>query len=123
MRLRSSSEGVLVEDSSRWVNLMAALRLTGFDDAQMSAAAGNVLAFLRGGDEVLSRAREVLDLVSANPKVAADPSAAGLPFVPRSMRAFMLWEAHVGQSSRILGKRFFPASAWAGWHRSSTWAS
>jgi 2-keto-4-pentenoate hydratase/2-oxohepta-3-ene-1,7-dioic acid hydratase in catechol pathway len=29
------------------------------------------------------------------------------------MRAFMLWEAHVIQSSRMLVKHFFPAPAWA----------
>ena len=41
----------------------------------------------------------------------ADPAGAGLPFVPRSMRAFMLWESHVIQSSRMLVKHFFPAPA------------
>lgn len=41
----------------------------------------------------------------------ADPSEAVLPFRPRSIRAFMLWESHVIASSRMLVKRFFPAPA------------
>ena len=45
----------------------------------------------------------------------ADPSSAVLPFRPRSMRAFMLWEQHVIDSSRMLVKNFFPAP----WRRSS----
>ena len=34
-----------------------------------------------------------------------------LPFRPRSIRAFMLWEQHVIDSSRMLVKDFFPAPA------------
>ena len=41
----------------------------------------------------------------------ADPAEAVLPFRPRSMRAFMLWESHVINSSRALLKKFFPAPA------------
>ncbi len=41
----------------------------------------------------------------------ADPSEAALPFQPRSIRAFMLWEDHVVNSSRVLVRRFFPAPA------------
>ena len=41
----------------------------------------------------------------------ADPSTALLPFRPRSIRAFMLWEQHVIDSSRMLVKNFFPAPA------------
>lgn len=39
----------------------------------------------------------------------ADPADAVLPFRPRSIRAFMLWEDHVVNSSRVLVQRFFPA--------------
>jgi len=42
----------------------------------------------------------------------ADPAAAGLPFRPRSIRAFMLWESHVVASSRMLVKNFFPPPVW-----------
>jgi 2-keto-4-pentenoate hydratase/2-oxohepta-3-ene-1,7-dioic acid hydratase in catechol pathway len=41
----------------------------------------------------------------------ADPADAVLPFRPRSIRAFMLWEDHVVNSSRVLVRRFFPAPA------------
>ncbi len=41
----------------------------------------------------------------------ADPAQAVLPFRPRSIRAFMLWEDHVVNSSRVLVQRFFPAPA------------
>ena len=41
----------------------------------------------------------------------ADPATAILPFRPRSIRAFMLWEDHVINSSRVLVRRFFPAPA------------
>jgi len=41
-----------------------------------------------------------------------DPSSATLPFRPRSMRAFMLYESHVIASSRMLVKNFFPAPVW-----------
>jgi 2-keto-4-pentenoate hydratase/2-oxohepta-3-ene-1,7-dioic acid hydratase in catechol pathway len=41
--------------------------------------------------------------------IEADPATAGLPFRPRSMRAFMLYEQHVIDSSRVLAKKFFPA--------------
>src|SRR3954451_11570580 len=37
---------------------------------------------------------------------------AALPFRPRSLRAFMLYEQHVIDSSRMLVKRFFPRPAW-----------
>ena len=112
MRLRTSSDGVLIADRSRWVSLTAALAVAGSEDPLVSAAAEDLLTFLRAGDEVRSRIQEVLDRVADDPAVGADPSTAGLPFVPRSMRAFMLWEAHVVQSSRMLVKRFFPAPAW-----------
>jgi 2-keto-4-pentenoate hydratase/2-oxohepta-3-ene-1,7-dioic acid hydratase in catechol pathway len=50
--------------------------------------------------------------VRDDPSVARDPETAGLPFAPRSVRAFMLYEDHVIQSSRMLVKHFFPAPAW-----------
>lgn len=39
---------------------------------------------------------------------AADPATATLPFRPRSLRAFMLYEDHVIASSRVLATKFFP---------------
>jgi 2-keto-4-pentenoate hydratase/2-oxohepta-3-ene-1,7-dioic acid hydratase in catechol pathway len=49
--------------------------------------------------------------MAAEGAVEADPATAGLPFRPRSIHAFMLWERHVIDSSRMLVKNFFPAPA------------
>ncbi len=71
----------------------------------------------RGPDEVdlltLLADRELQDLVKSGLADAeiADPASAVLPFQPRSIRAFMLWEEHVVNSSRNLVQRFFPAPA------------
>jgi 2-keto-4-pentenoate hydratase/2-oxohepta-3-ene-1,7-dioic acid hydratase in catechol pathway len=35
----------------------------------------------------------------------------GLPFQPRSLRAFSLWESHMIDAARVLARRFFPAPA------------
>jgi 2-keto-4-pentenoate hydratase/2-oxohepta-3-ene-1,7-dioic acid hydratase in catechol pathway len=77
------------------------------------AAARDVVAFLKAGPDAHAAAEAALTTTADDPSVAADPAEARLPFVPRSMRAFMLWEAHVIQSSRMLVKHFFPAPAWA----------
>lgn len=65
-----------------------------------------MLSFLAGGEEAVAGARVALP--DAEP---ADPAEAVLPFRPRSLRAFMLWESHVIASSRMLVKNFFPAPA------------
>lgn len=94
MKLRMTSGGVIAEDEEhdRWV------RVPGEDD---------LLAFLATGEEGRERAREA---IAAGADVV-DPATATLPFRPRSIRAFMLWEAHVIQSSRVLVQRFFPPPA------------
>ena len=112
MRLRTTTDGLLIEDRERWVSLRAALQTTGADDAGLAAASTDVLAFLRADDQVRDAAAKLLEAVRDDAGVAADPRDAGLPFQPRSMRAFMLWESHVIQSSRMLVKNFFPAPAW-----------
>jgi 2-keto-4-pentenoate hydratase/2-oxohepta-3-ene-1,7-dioic acid hydratase in catechol pathway len=96
MKLRTTSDGLLAHDADRdrWV------RLPGESD---------LLAFLVEGDAARERAAAALGAADA---VAADPARAGLPFRPRSIRAFMLWEDHVIQSSRMLVKHFFPRPAW-----------
>jgi 2-keto-4-pentenoate hydratase/2-oxohepta-3-ene-1,7-dioic acid hydratase in catechol pathway len=71
--------------------------------------ATDMIAFLRGGEETRAAAEAIL---AAGPGEApADPASASIPFQPRSMRAFMLWESHVIDSGRMLVKRFFPAPA------------
>ena len=94
MKLRTTPTGLIVEDApnGRWV------AIPGEDD---------LLAFLAGGDE--ARARAAAAIKAAVDVV--DPATAVLPFRPRSLRAFMLWEAHVIQSSRVLVQRFFPPPA------------
>ena len=113
MRLRATPQGLIVEDraSGRWVSLPAALESTGTDDRELTAAAGDAIAFLRGGAATREAVAELLAEVRDDPGVAADPSEAGLPFQPRSMRAFMVWESHLVASSRMLVKRFFPPAA------------
>jgi 2-keto-4-pentenoate hydratase/2-oxohepta-3-ene-1,7-dioic acid hydratase in catechol pathway len=93
VRLRTTPGGLIAEDPARgrWA------RLAGEDD---------MLRFLAGGRAAVARAEAALEGAQT-----ADPAEAGLPFRPRSIRAFMLWERHVIDSSRILVKDFFPAPA------------
>lgn len=112
MRLRTTDEGVLIEDRDRWVSLRGALESTGADDPELAAASTDVVAFLSAGEGTHEAATQLLETVRDDDRVAADASRAGLPFRPRSMRAFMLWESHVIQSSRMLVKNFFPAPMW-----------
>jgi 2-keto-4-pentenoate hydratase/2-oxohepta-3-ene-1,7-dioic acid hydratase in catechol pathway len=67
---------------------------------------GDLLSFLSGGQEAIARAQAALADAET-----ADAADAVLPFRPRSIRAFMLWEQHVIASSRMLVKDFFPAPA------------
>jgi len=96
MKLRTTPDGLIAQDprSNAWV------RLPGEED---------LVAFLAEGEPARERASAALAAAGA---AEADPSAAGLPFRPRSMRAFMLWESHAIGSSRMLVKNFFPAPAW-----------
>jgi 2-keto-4-pentenoate hydratase/2-oxohepta-3-ene-1,7-dioic acid hydratase in catechol pathway len=112
MRLRKGPDGVLVEDDGRWISLTRALKVAGRDEPELVAAAGDVVTFLAATEDVRDVAESAVLAVRGDGAVAADPHEAGLPFVPRTMRAFMLWEAHVIQSSRMLVKNFFPAPAW-----------
>jgi 2-keto-4-pentenoate hydratase/2-oxohepta-3-ene-1,7-dioic acid hydratase in catechol pathway len=96
MKLRSTPDGLIAHDpaADRWI------RLPGEAD---------VVTFLAEGDPARERASAALAAADA---VEADPATAGVPFRPRSMRAFMLWKDHVVQSSRMMVKHFFPAPAW-----------
>jgi len=96
MKLRTTPEGLVAHDAERdrW------MRLPGETD---------LVAFLAEGAPARERAAAAM---RSEHVVAADPSTAVLPFRPRSMRAFMLWESHVIGSARMLVKHFFPAPAW-----------
>lgn len=95
MKLRSTPDGLIAYDpaNERWV------ALPGEPD---------LLALLSEGES----GRERVAAVIASADGEADPGSAGLPFTPRSIRAFMLWEPHVINSSRMLVKNFFPPPAW-----------
>lgn len=97
MKLRTTPPGLIAHDTERerWV------LLPGEHD---------LVAFLAEGAPALERARSAM---AAPEATGADPSSAGLPFSPRSMRAFMLWEDHVIDSSRMLVKHFFPKPVWS----------
>jgi len=96
VKLRTTPDGLIAHDPQRdrWIAL---------------PGESDLLAFLAEGQPARERAAAALDAPDA---VVADPAAAGLPFRPRSMRAFMLWESHVIASSRMLVKHFFPPPVW-----------
>jgi 2-keto-4-pentenoate hydratase/2-oxohepta-3-ene-1,7-dioic acid hydratase in catechol pathway len=97
MKLRRTSGGLIAQaGDGRWVRL----------------AATDMVEFLAGGEQGRRAAQATIEAATANHDVpSADPATAILPFQPRSMRAFMLWESHLVASSRMLVKRFFPAPA------------
>jgi 2-keto-4-pentenoate hydratase/2-oxohepta-3-ene-1,7-dioic acid hydratase in catechol pathway len=103
VKLRRTPAGLIAQhDSGAWVPLRG--------DGLSAAESTDMIAFLRGGEPTRVAAEEIL--AAADPSAGAvDPGEASIPFQPRSMRAFMLWEAHVIASSRMLVKRFFPAPA------------
>lgn len=94
MKLRTTPQGLIAHDAARdrWVLIE-----------------GELLGFLAEGEAGRERATAAF---AAGDAVVVDPATAGLPFRPRSLRAFMLWESHVVASSRMLVKHFFPAPAW-----------
>lgn len=94
-KLRTTPQGLIAEDAAndRWILL----------DGER-----DLLAFLAEGAPARARAE---GLIAAGATVV-DPATAVLPFRPRSIRAFMLWESHVIASSRMLVKNFFPPPVW-----------
>lgn len=91
MKLRSTPRGLIAQDpdSGEWIPI---------------PGESDLVSFLAGGEESLERARGAIATAAGK----ADPEEATLPFRPRSIRAYMLWEDHVVNSSRNLVKRFFP---------------
>jgi 2-keto-4-pentenoate hydratase/2-oxohepta-3-ene-1,7-dioic acid hydratase in catechol pathway len=105
MKLRTTKAGLIALDEARdrWI------RIPGHND---------LLAFLAAGDEGRAAAQAAM----TDTAESVDPATAVLPFQPRSIRAFMLWEEHVVNSSRNLVQRFFPApmaKAVAGYERAT----
>ena len=77
MRLRTAPDGLLIADRDRWVSLPAALKAAGSADAQLAAAATDVLSFLRAGDDTRAAAAAVLVEVRDDASVAGDPAPPG----------------------------------------------
>lgn len=101
MKLRRVEQGLIAErPAGGWV------RLEGEGLSELESR--DMVAFLAGGGRTRAAAEAILGSEVAEP---ADPGSAGIPFQPRSMRAFMLWESHLIASSRMLVKRFFPPPA------------
>lgn len=99
MKLRHTGQGLIAQnESGEWVRLQG---------EGLSAAEGtDIVAFLVGGE----RTRAAAEMIVATGDAIELPPPS-IPFQPRSMRAFMLWEDHVIASSRMLVKRFFPPPA------------
>ena len=106
MKLRRTADGLIAQHpSGTWV------RLEG--EGLSAEQSRDMIAFLAGGEETRAAAEAIVAGHSDEQAaaIAVDPGDAGIPFQPRSMRAFMLWESHVIDSSRMLVKRFFPPPA------------
>ncbi len=108
MKLRKGPDGLMAESANGgWVSLPALLESDpgcGLTEER----AGDMIAFLTGGSQLREKVARSIEATDAD-RIAADPASAGLPFKPRSMRAFMLFESHVIASSRVLVEKFFPA--------------
>jgi 2-keto-4-pentenoate hydratase/2-oxohepta-3-ene-1,7-dioic acid hydratase in catechol pathway len=109
MKLRRTEEGLIAEaGEGRWISLPEARRLAGSEAGLSEEQATDLIAFLAGGEQARAAARAAIDAAVDSSAAAADPGDAILPFHPRSMRAFMLWESHYVASARALVKHFFP---------------
>src|ERR1700694_2006799 len=106
MLLRATVDGLIAKDEleQRWVGLGPAASRHGDGEAMPE----DLLAFLAGGEPVERRARGLLDASRGDELVTADPATSLLPFQPRSIRAFMVWDTHYTASARMMVKRFFP---------------
>lgn len=113
MKLRRTAEGLIARgEEGQWISLPAARRLAGEGSELSEVEVTDLLAFLAGGEATRVAARAAVDAAAGSPgTAAADPGDAVLPFQPRSMRAFTLWESHYVASARMLVKKFFPPPA------------
>jgi 2-keto-4-pentenoate hydratase/2-oxohepta-3-ene-1,7-dioic acid hydratase in catechol pathway len=106
VKLRRTAEGLIARSGDgRWFAL---------------PGEADLVDFLARGEDARSAAQAAVERAAESGAAAVDPGEAILPFQPRSMRAFMLWESHYVASARMLVKRFFPppaAKAVAGFER------
>ncbi|MCW2987671.1 MAG: Fumarylacetoacetase [Solirubrobacterales bacterium] len=110
MKLRRTAEGLIAQaEDGQWISLPVARQLAANGSGLSELQATDLVAFLAGGEEARAAAAAAIAAAASKPgTAAADPGDAILPFQPRSMRAFMLWESHYVASARMLVKRFFP---------------
>lgn len=107
MKLRNTPDGLIAQSGSgRWISLAQANQRAGTDGLTEDQTR-DMVSFLAGGPAARDIAERLIDSTDAA-ESATDPTLAGVPFRPRSMRAFMLWESHLIASSRALVKHFFP---------------
>ncbi|HMT05008.1 MAG TPA: fumarylacetoacetate hydrolase family protein [Solirubrobacterales bacterium] len=108
MKLRNTPTGLIAQSKDGgWISLVA-LRESPDDPGLTVDQVTEMVPFLSAGTDL--REAVAAAIGGAEPeRLKADPGEATLPFRPRSMRAFMLWEEHVVASSRALVKNFFPA--------------
>jgi 2-keto-4-pentenoate hydratase/2-oxohepta-3-ene-1,7-dioic acid hydratase in catechol pathway len=113
MKLRRTAEGLIAQaEDGQWISLPAARQLAGEGPELSELQVTDLVAFLAGGEDTRTAAQTAIAVAASNPgAAAADPAGAILPFQPRSMRAFMLWESHYVASARALVKHFFPPPA------------
>jgi len=111
VKLRRTPEGLIAQaGDGQWISLPAARRLADTGSELSERQTTDLVAFLAGGEQTRTAASAAIDAAASRPgAAAADPGDAILPFQPRSMRAFMLWESHYVASARMLVKHFFPA--------------
>jgi 2-keto-4-pentenoate hydratase/2-oxohepta-3-ene-1,7-dioic acid hydratase in catechol pathway len=121
MKLRNTPAGLIAEaEDGQWISLPAARQSAGEGLGLSELETTDLVAFLAGGESTRAAARSAIAAAAGSPVAAVDPTTATLPFQPRSMRAFMLWESHYVASARALVKHFFPppaAKAVAGYER------
>jgi 2-keto-4-pentenoate hydratase/2-oxohepta-3-ene-1,7-dioic acid hydratase in catechol pathway len=110
VKLRRTPEGLIAQaGDGQWISLPEARRLADTGSELSERQSTDLVAFLAGGEQTRAAASAAIDAAASRPgAAAADPGDAILPFQPRSMRAFMLWESHYVASARMLVKRFFP---------------
>ncbi|WP_457633726.1 fumarylacetoacetate hydrolase family protein [Oceanithermus desulfurans] len=102
LRLEDGEASVAVWHGGHWYPLAPF-------EAELGAAARDLLAFLAGGEAVRTRTLERLERARAEgrpPEPARDEAL--LPFEPTSFRDFMLYEAHAIGATKGWLKRFLP---------------
>ncbi len=115
MRLRTvtltdggTSTAVHDAERDRWVPLVPALAAAAGDDAALAAGARDLVAFLAGGAAEREAAVALLDGSAGEDFAASFDPAPRLPFQPRTLRAFSLYERHQIQAARGLVRRYLP---------------